>query len=340
MGSKKENYKIPIGWWVVLGIVILLFCFTITGIIFSSNKNSNNSVLSNATLTNQEFQYSQEDCPKSNTDCNGTTRIVHNYKLINNDCIEEPLIEYNSFSCGYKVPCDPIECKNKSTTTCEDTTKNITEYKCDDGVGCYAEVVLIKNSTDCGYIETFSGKYTLADVNKVKQLAKSCKFDIEGCLEDYKFDKIYVGKSTIGIINPDTGEETYSKIYLEGYIFTPFAIAVNFASNKEKNYETYTDGEIKSLLDTNKIGVFFEIPASDSYQIFGYYGREGILGTFSTLVIKYNNKIYPSEQINSSFSIYNRQIDGYNELYDKEIELVIVGDKKEISKIIDLNKYK
>lgn len=337
--SKKEWY---LSWWFIT-LIIIGFILIISLLINEHSDNVKIGLINIDTEDTDEGSYllTQDDCPISHSDCNGTTRVVYNYKIENNECIEVPLIEKNSFSCGYKVLCDPIECNNRSTTICDGTTKNITNYKCDDRVGCYAEVALAKNSTDCGYIERYSGKYTLQDVNKIRILAKKCKFDVTKCIdfEDYKFSKIYMGKSKIAIVDPNTLEETYQRIYLDGYVRTPYIETLIFAANKEKLYENYTDEDIINYLNLNKFWIIINPKDNSNNQyIFGYYSSlNEPIGNLQEVIVKYNGELYKSTMVESK--TYSREVTNFNDLFDKNVELIIVGDDREVKTTIDMNKY-
>jgi len=272
-----------------------------------------------------------EDCTKkNNTDCNGTTSVSHKFELIDGVCVDKPVLLQNSFDCGYIVPCDKTLCEAKTNFTCDGTTKKVTEYSCNKELGCISSNPnTFPNDINCGYKQKYSGKYTIDDINKIRQLADKCKFNLDDCGKDYYFPAIKVGEE---LVEPYNKPSYYRDINLKsGIISTPFLVAVAMESQKELKYESYTDEEILLLLEMNSLGISID-PTLDAYTISG----SGELGTIETVVIKYNGKVYNSE----ATSTYLHTIKGYNEIYDKKVELVIVGSKKEVSAFIDLSKYK
>lgn len=322
--KKNNSKKWYTTWWaitlmvivglIILGIIIAHFTENVQfGVVNISSDNYK------ATESESIKQLTAEDCPKSLSYCEGTTEINYSYQFIDGGCVEEIASNENSFDCGYIVPCDLDSCKLKDTNACDGTTKVITAHFCDTKLGCTNRITRDENNTDCGYL--FSGKYSLGDLNFIKNTIADCK----------KYDQLtdcYKGSIDIKFMN-DNGHII---------IVTPFYETLKQIDNKERLYNKYVDKDIMDLLNINRID-FFVV----------YYSSKGL---FKKAVIKYNEEIYDLKDVTSDYSLsytygINRKVVRFNEFsnfWDKEVELVIILNESnkltEYSKMIDLNKYK
>ena len=343
---KKSNLNMfyIVGGVVALIVIIILILlltgsFSSTTIDATSTDINKEAILDSPTNTNLGSTNTTKvitiaDCTKKNyTACSGTTSVIHKFELINSGCVDKPVSTYNSFDCGYIVPCDKALCEAKTNFSCEGTTKKVTEYSCNKELGCiFSNPDIFPNDINCGYKQKYSGKYTIDDINKIRQLADKCKFNLDDCGKDYYFPSIKIGEQESIEPQHEVGDPLsyyYTDINLNGIIATPFLMAVLVESQKELKYESYTDKELLILLDMNSLNFSLLLDASTIYGM-------GELGSIETVVIKYNGRVYNSESPQSK--LYT--IKGYSEIYDKKVELVIVGSKKEVSTLIDLSKYK
>lgn len=344
----KEKSKVKkwyLSWWfitlAIIGIIILISLITGNPIVSVEIVHNDTSEYENDDFESEnlgaESQLTSADCPETYFDCNGTTKTIHNYRLENNECLGEPQTEYNSFDCGYVAPCNLDTCKLSDSNSCEGTTKVITIYSCDSKLGCTFNIIRDENNTDCGYL--IGGKYTLEDVEAIKDIAKACRINLDDCIEesDYALPKIKLGYQAL-YSYPD-GYHRGDSVYLISAFYTPYVNAILWTANKEKVYSEYNDSDLIALLNIDSFWIY--IPDIYDSQVFN--SRYSI-GAFKTIVLKDGKNIYkPTKtEIEINGSNYGRifTFENYSELYNTPLELVIIGEEGEKSITIDISKYK
>jgi hypothetical protein len=233
--------------------------------------------------------------------------------------------------------CNLDECESKTDFVCEDTTKVITTYFCDDELGCINEIIRDENNTDCGYL--FSGKYTLADIDDIKYIAKDCRINLDDCIDEleYILPKIKLGYEAL--YSYPTGYHKGDTVYLNSGIYTPYVNTLLWAANKSKIYEEYSDLDLINGLENDSFWIY--IPNTHDSKVFN---SKYSIGSFKTIVLKYESEIYkPSkEDIKCSDSACGRiyTFEGYRKFNNKTVNLVIIGENGEKSGEINISKYK
>src|SRR3989344_2831985 len=156
--------------------------------------------------------------------------------------------------------------------------------------------------------------YSIADVTKVRNLAKECKFDSEEekCKLEPEIDCTFGSNCEISIK-------------------TPFVRAVRQFVEKEEKHETFTDLEIANKLIEDELAI------SCSYKSNEY-------GSFKTFVIKKGSEtFYASEKSSTGMGDHYYTLQtffGFKEFGDKKVTIIAVFDKGEEEFEVDLSKYK
>jgi hypothetical protein len=232
------------------------------------------------------------------------------------DCNDKK--SYTDDSCLNKETCN-AKCDYVYTTQCK------TDGYCPDNCN-------IENDADCIGKALENTKYSISDVDEVKELAKKCKFDINICAEDYKAKTIPVEVYSMSLY----GQDIYTDEQMTIWVWTPFFRAVKEISEKEKKYEEYTDLDIIDYLAQNEIHIYLTYGNKLNTKIKD-------MGYFETVILKDGSTIFNSES--SSYmtfdsSIKIRKIPRYNEFKDKTIKLVIVGGTGEKEVSINMMQFK
>ncbi len=186
-------------------------------------------------------------------------------------------------------------------------------------MGCINKISRYENNTDCGYL--FSGKYTIEEVNLIKDIVINCKTHA-------KLTDCYNEKYNINF------EENKAAVIIN----TPFFNTLKTIDLKERTYESYSDSDIIIGLNSNVLDLLLVYDTS--------------LGVFEKALFKSNSQIYNLEDVSLDYSLsyeygYNKRALRYNSLsnfINESVEFIFLIKKnnviKEFSVIIDLNNYK
>ncbi len=267
----------------------------------TGNDNQESEILSKLT---------QIDCPNTSYDCNGTLKITHNFNLEYNKCAENLILDYNSFDCGYIVPCNLDACKLNDINACDGTTKKIIEYSCDEKKGCISSSSVFKNSMECGYKSPTDirllGEYNLVfDINVgVLSATKKDSYNWTGFSGNEYTQFAEDGKTflflNVKLINQ--GKKDFS--------VSPLNFVLTDSTNSVFKNEFFSTSDydrldsVTIILNTNAIGfLFYEIPKNESGLKLVYkwenYPNDDIYGTWNlnTTTATNNNIICSSGKI-------------------------------------------
>ena len=330
----------------VAGIIFLFMLFWVFGrpVTINSDTNITNNNNTNLESTIPVKTITQADCSGVDSNvCSGTTNIVHKFELVGDGCVDKPIYMYNSFDCGYVMPCDKNQCEAKANFTCERTTKKVTEYSCDNKQGCISNSYALYNDKDCGYVKLYGNKYTDNDVTEIRALAKNCRHNLDSCVDnaEYTYPKIKLGYEEVYTFNSnwEWEYERGDSVYAQGYVFTPYLLTLYWAAGKEQIYEEYTDDELIAFLQSNMFGFYID-DIIDSQKFNDRYS----IGGYKITVIKYDDEVFKADSADTTCPGVSCgksvMFNNYADFMNKTITLTIIGSKGEASGQINMAEYK
>lgn len=320
-------------------------------------------------------EYPSSDCPNCN-DNNQCTADSINFN--NQECINEPITPCcgngikeegeTCSSCIQDIKCvdEKICCNNKcispsclSDNDCDDQKDYTTDTclksgKC--GAECSHETTNeckadgycpescdYANDEDCLSEGLEKTKYTIDDIETVKELAKEYKFDTSELTNEYEAGEVLVQVTdyTTFMVTGKTDDVTEEDKPIKVYILTPFYEAVKTFAGYEQEYKKYSDSDIINVLSKDYIHVaviwWVEVGFTGGTSNFND------LGEFKTIALKTDEDTISSTSPDYNWAdpkIKGRKIEKFSSFYNKDIQIILVGESGEKELAVDLGEFR